>query len=84
MTDAHISLLQALRAGPIEYWQLEERIGEAVSRLLTDLCRLGYAVRGEHFITITQKGLLACPSRRASIYTTPRRGANQYTRKGFN
>jgi hypothetical protein len=56
--------LQALRAGPMESWQLIERLGSAVG--LRKLISLGYAKDVEGVYSITQAGKENCPTRRST------------------
>lgn len=59
--------LQALRAGPMESWQLIDRLGSSTG--LRKLISLGYAKDVEGVYSITQKGKDNCPTRRSTVKT---------------
>lgn len=62
--------LQALRAGPMESWQLIERLGSSSG--LRKLISLGYAKDVEGVYSITQAGKQNCPTRRSTeIFSAP-------------
>lgn len=56
--------LQALRAGPMESWQLIDRLGSSSG--LSKLITLGYAKQVEGIYSITPKGIDNCPTRRST------------------
>jgi len=64
MSPAAVTVLQALRAGPIEAAEANERWGGAFGYAATQLMRLGYAVNdGAAAYHITEAGRVACPFR---------------------
>lgn len=64
MSPAAVTVLQALRAGPIETAEANERWAGAFGYAATQLTRLGYAVQdGDGAYRITDAGRAACPFR---------------------
>lgn len=64
MSPAAVTVLQALRAGPIETDEANERWAGAFGYAATQLTRLGYAVQdGDGAYRITDAGRAACPFR---------------------